>query len=298
MAAAGRHAETGCWSCGWPAPAKLNLFLHIVGHRADGYHALQTLFQFLDHGDALAFRVRADGVIARVAGAAGVAADDDLAVRAARALQSATGNGSGADLFVRKQIPTGGGLGGGSSDAATALVALDHLWGTGLDTQELAAIGLKLGADVPVFVHGHAAWAEGVGEALEPVEPREPWYLVVVPPAEVSTAALFAAPELTRDCPPMTMHDFLSRGGGNVFERPARERYPEVAAALDWLRAQGVTPRLSGTGASAFGAFDNEAAARAARARLPTGWHGFAARGRNRSRLATRMAALAEQQER
>ena len=289
-------AETGAagaWSCGWPAPAKLNLFLHITGRRADGYHTLQTLFQFLDWGDTLALRPRADGVIQRVAGAGDVAPHEDLVVRAAMALQAATGAADGADILVDKHIPSGGGLGGGSSDAATTLVALDHLWETGLDAGELARIGLELGADVPVFVHGRAAWAEGVGEELTFVEPREPWYLVVDPGVRVSTAALFDAPELTRQCPTMTMHDFLSGRGANVFEAPARERFPAVAAALDWLAACGVTPRLTGTGACVFGAFAGEAEARAARARLPADWHGYVARGENRSRLATRREALA-----
>lgn len=287
--------DRGGWSCGWPAPAKLNLFLHITGQRTDGYHELQTLFQFLDHGDSLAFRARGDGAVRRTAGMESVAADDDLAIRAGRALQAATGIETGADICITKQIPAGSGLGGGSSDAATTLVALNRLWDAGLSPEELAGIGLGLGADVPVFVHGRAAWAEGVGEQLEPVDPREPWYLVIVPPVEVSTGALFGAPELTRDCPPMTMRDFLARGGANVFQLPVRSRYPAVAEALDWLTAQGVTARLTGTGASVFGACASEADARAARARLPADWYGFTARGSNRSRLATRMAALAEQ---
>ena len=280
------------WSCGWPAPAKLNLFLHITGRRHDGYHALQTLFQFLDWGDTLALRPRTDGVIRRVAGAGAVPAAEDLVVRAAEALQESTGCGAGADILVTKHIPSGGGLGGGSSDAATALVALNHLWRTGLDAAGLARLGLALGADVPVFVHGRAAWAEGIGDELAFVEPREPWYLVIDPGVRVSTAALFNAPELTRQCPAMTMHDFFSGGGSNVFEAPVRERFPAVAAALDWLAARGVAPRLTGTGACVFGAFAGEDEARAARARLPAEWHGYVARGANRSRLATRLQAL------
>jgi 4-diphosphocytidyl-2-C-methyl-D-erythritol kinase len=296
MSQADTRWERGRWSCGWPAPAKLNLFLHITGQRTGGYHELQTLFQFLDHGDSLAFRARADGAVQRFGGLDSVAPEDDLAVRAARALQATAGIATGADIWITKQIPAGSGLGGGSSDAATTLVALNRLWGAGLSPMELADIGLGLGADVPVFVHGRAAWAEGVGEELDPVEPREPWYLVIVPPVAVSTGALFAAPELTRDCPPMTMRDFLARGGSNVFELPVRSRYPEVAEAFDWLSAQGVTPRLTGTGASVFGAWGSESEARRARERLPAGWYGFAARGSNRSRLATRMTALAEQE--
>lgn len=281
------------WSCAWPAPAKINLFLHVTGRRADGRHELQTLFQFLDHGDTLCFRVRADGLIRRVFGAPDVAPADDLTVRAARRLQELAGTSLGADIAVTKRLPGGGGLGGGSSDAATTLLALDRLWDTGLGRADLAAIALELGADVPVFVAGHAAWAEGVGEQLTPAEPREPWYLVLVPPVTVSTAEAFADPELTRDHPPIRMRDFLAGAGVNVFEAPVRRRFPAVAEALDWLADRGLTPRLTGTGACVFGAFTEESSARAARAALPAGWRGFVARGTNRSPLATRIAALA-----
>lgn len=281
------------WSCGWPAPAKVNLFLHVTGRRSDGRHELQTLFQFLDRSDALCFRVRDDGVIRRRFGAPGVTPDDDLVVRAAHRLRERAGTSLGADIAVTKRLPGGGGLGGGSSDAATALVALDHLWDTGLGRADLAAIALELGADVPVFVGGQAAWAEGVGERLTPAEPREPWYLVLVPPVTVSTAEAFADPELTRDHPPIRMRDFLAGAGVNVFEAPVRRRFPAVAEALDWLAGRGPTPRLSGTGACVFGAFTEESTARAARAALPAGWRGFVARATNRSPLATRMAALA-----
>lgn len=281
------------WSCGWPAPAKVNLFLHVTGRRSDGRHELQTLFQFLDRGDALCLRVRDDGVIRRLFGAPGVVPAEDLAVRAARRLQEVSGTSLGADIVVTKRLPIGGGLGGGSSDAATALVALDHLWQTGLGRADIAAIALELGADVPVFVGGHAAWAEGIGECLTPAEPREPWYLVLVPPVAVSTAEVFAEPELTRDHPPIRMRDFLAGAGVNDCEAPVRRRFPAVAEALDWLTGRGLTPRLSGTGACVFGAFTEESTARAARAALPAGWRGFVARGANRSPLATRMAALA-----
>jgi len=179
----------------WPAPAKLNLFLHVLGRRPDGYHRLQTLFQFLDHGDSLRIEPRGDGLIRRIEGPAEIAPEQDLSLRAARALQAATGCGRGADIAVFKRTPTGAGLGGGSSDAATVLVALNALWGCGLDADTLAAIGLKLGADVPVFVRGQAAWAEGVGEQLTPVSLPEPWYAVLVPPVQVATAAV---------CPPDT----------------------------------------------------------------------------------------------
>lgn len=282
------------WSCGWPAPAKVNLFLRVTGRRRDGRHELQTLFQFLDHGDGLAFRVRSDGAIRRRFGAAGVPEDEDLAVRAARALQTLSGTSAGVDIAVTKRLPAGGGIGGGSSDAATTLVALNHLWDTRLYGRQLRELALDLGADVPVFVGGQAAWAEGVGEELTPAEPRESWYLVVAPPVAVATGEVFEAPELTRDSPPITMRDFLSQGAENVCEGPVRRRYPVVAEALDWLAAQGVTPRMSGTGACVFGAFAEESTARDARAALPADWHGFVARGRNRSPLATRLAALTE----
>lgn len=283
----------GAWSCGWPAPAKINLFLHVTGRRGDGLHELQTLFQFLEFGDSLAFRPRDDGTIARPIGPSGLAPADDLAVRAARLLQEETGTRSGADIALTKRIPLGGGLGGGSSDAATVLLALNRLWETGLDRDALAGLALRLGADVPVFVGGHAAWAEGVGEHLTPVEPRAPWYLVLVPDVAIATAEVFADPELTRNRAPITIRDFLSRGGGNDCEPVVRRRFPPVGAALDWLAAHGSTPRLSGTGACVFGAFADEEHARRARADLPARWRGFAARGSNRSALAVRMDTLA-----
>lgn len=282
------------WSCGWPAPAKVNLFLHVLGSRPDGRHELQTLIQFLGYGDGLAFRVRKDGAIQRRFGAPDVPEDSDLAVRAACRLQALAGTSAGADIAVTKRLPTGGGVGGGSSDAATTLVALNYLWKAGLYRRQLAELALELGADVPVFVHGHSAWAEGIGERLTSVEPRELWYLVIVPPESVATGDIFKAPELTRDCPPITMHDFLSQGAGNVCEDPVRRRFPAVAQALDWLAKRGTTPRLSGTGACVFGAFTEESVARAARADLPRAWRGFVARGRNRSPLAARLAALTE----
>lgn len=281
------------WSIGWPAPAKVNLFLHVTGRRADGLHELQTLFQFLDHADALAYRVRGDGRVERTFGADDINPVRELALRAARLLQEHTGTRLGADLVLTKRIPAGGGLGGGSSDAATTLVALNHLWDTGLDTRSLSELALQLGADVPVFVGGHAAWAEGVGEQLTPADPREPWYLVVIPPVTVATAEVFGDPQLTRNSPPIKIADFLSRGGGNDCEPVVRRRFPEVGSALDWLAGQGATPRMSGTGACAFGAFPDESRARRARARLPSQWRGFVARGCNQSPLAERMERLA-----
>ncbi|HKK04666.1 MAG TPA: 4-(cytidine 5'-diphospho)-2-C-methyl-D-erythritol kinase [Gammaproteobacteria bacterium] len=288
-------------SAGWPAPAKLNLFLNIIGRRADGYHLLQTVFQFLDHGDRLDYEVRSDGVVRRVSELAGVAAEDDLVVRAARALQAETGTRLGADIRVDKRLPLGGGLGGGSSDAATTLVALNRLWGTGLDEDSLAELGLRLGADVPVFVRGRAAWAEGVGELLEAIALPEPWYVVLVPPVTVSTAEIFSAPQLIRDGHPITIRDFLRGQGDNVCEAVVRRRYPPVDAAMRALDAVfsevlgADAPhggaRLTGTGACVFAACDEERDARAAWERLRGDWAGFVARGLNRSPLARRLAA-------
>jgi len=277
------------WSCGWPAPAKLNLFLHVTGQRSDGYHTLQTLFQFLDCGDALAFRLRDDGVVQRYFGASEVAEDDDLTVRAAHALQARAGVSSGVDIAVTKQLPTGGGLGGGSSDAATTLAALDSLWGCGLSRTALATLGGELGADVPAFLYGFSAWGEGVGDELTAYEPREASYLVVVPPVVVPTASVFGDPELTRNHPLITIRDFLGGAGTNDCVPVVRSRFPEVARALDWLASLGVAPRLSGTGACVFAAFGDEGAARRARSRLPAAWRGFVARGCNRSALLTRL---------
>ena len=221
----------------WPAPAKLNLLLHVTGRRADGYHELQTVFQFLDHADRLYFSVRDDGEIRRHGGPASVAPSADLCVRAAGLLQAHAEVVQGVDIYNKKVLPAGGGLGGGSSDAATTLWALNHLWGLELDSGELAGLGLQLGADVPVFLHGRAAWAEGVGEILTPINLPEPWFLVLNPNVSVSTAAVFSDAELTRDTPRMTIRAFLSGDGRNDCEAVVRRRYPEVAAALDWLNS-------------------------------------------------------------
>jgi 4-diphosphocytidyl-2-C-methyl-D-erythritol kinase len=276
------------WGCPLPAPAKLNLFLRVLGRRADGYHDIQTVFQLLDYGDELVFRPRDDGAVSRSRGADGVAAADDLTVRAARLLQRHTDCRMGADIEVRKRIPVGGGLGGGSSDAATTLVALNALWGLGLPRNDLAALGAELGADVPVFVHGRSAWGEGIGTRLTPVELPPRCYAVVKPPCSVPTAAVFQAPELTRNSPPMTICGFLSAGGGNDCLGVVRERFPEVGEALDWLGRYGEA-RLTGTGACVFAAFDRLAEAEAVIAALPARYRGFAARGVDRSPL---MAAL------
>lgn len=276
----------------WPAPAKLNLFLHITGRRADGYHQLQTVFQFLDMGDELRFVPRADGEIHRHGELAGVPAEQDLCVRAARLLQQEAACKLGADIHLHKRLPMGGGLGGGSSDAATTLLVLNRLWGLDLPLAQLAQLGLQLGADVPVFVHGHAAWAEGVGEQLTPVDLPEPWYLVLAPAVHVSTAELFADPQLTRDAQPLKIRDFLAGTGGNVFEALVRKRYPPVDEALTWL-GQFAKARLTGTGACVFAAFETEAEARAVAEQAQARWTVLLAAGRNCSPLHDALAQSA-----
>ncbi len=275
----------------WPAPAKLNLFLHVLGRRPDGYHELQTCFQFIDLCDEIAIEVRADGQIRRGAGAEGVPADADLCVRAALALKAATGSALGADISVRKRIPMGAGLGGGSSDAATCLRVLNELWGVHLSPPELAAIGLKLGADVPVFVGGRAAFGEGVGERLTPLyapmAPAEVNYLIIKPNVFVSTKDVFQDPELTRNSAPITIHGFLASGGRNDCLTVVRRRYPEVASAIDWLSSFGAV-RLTGTGACIFMACEPEPA-RGILAQLPAGCEGFLARALNASPLLSRL---------
>jgi len=273
----------------WPAPAKLNLFLQVTGRRPDGYHSLQTVFQLLDFGDDIFLETTSDGVISRPEGLAAVAPEDDLAVRAARRLQAASGTRQGAEIRVHKRIPAGGGLGGGSSDAATVLVGLNHLWGLGWPVERLAALGLELGADVPVFIHGRSAWADGVGERLIPVALPSACFAVICPDCSVSTAAVFADPELTRDSAETTIHGFLSSGGRNDCEPVVRRRYPAVAAALDWLDARtGTRARLTGTGGCVFAQFAALADAREALADLPREWTGFVARGLDVSPLLAR----------
>lgn len=253
----------------WPAPAKLNLFLRITGRRPDGYHALQTVFRLLEWGDTVRIRLREDGMIRRVGESVpGVAEADDLMVRAAKSLQSAANVSLGADIGVEKRIPAGGGFGGGSSDAATVLVVLDRLWGTGLGVDRLAELGLALGADVPVFVRGDNAWAEGVGEQLTSIDLPQAWYLLADPGVHVPTAALFQIPELTRDSPPATMRDFVSEAVlGNAFEPMLRRREPAVEAAFAALAHLG-TPRLTGTGSGCFVEFATRESAEAALARV------------------------------
>ena len=274
----------------WPAPAKINLFLHVTGRRADGYHLLQTLFQFVDHGDALHIEVRDDGDIRRGSELAGVPAEQDLVVRAARKLQDLSGTRLGADIRVDKRLPMGGGLGGGSSDAATVLVALNEMWATAVPRVELARLGLSLGADVPVFVHGQAAWADGVGEILSPYPLDEGPVLVVTPDCIVETRVVFSAAELTRDTPPLTMPAFSLARTRNDCEPVTRRLYPEVGRALDWLA--GFAPaRMSGTGASVYAFFETDSAADVVARQVPPGWRHFRARRVNRSPLLDRLVA-------
>jgi 4-diphosphocytidyl-2-C-methyl-D-erythritol kinase len=262
----------------WPAPAKLNLFLHITGRRPDGYHELQTVFQLIDLCDTVGVSVREDGVIERAEGPAEVRAESDLVVRAARSLQAASGTSRGATLRVRKRIPMGGGLGGGSSDAATTLLALNRLWDCRLGIEELAGLGLPLGADVPVFVKGFSAWAEGVGERLAPLELPPRWYVIIHPGVGVSTREVFQSPELTRNSPLITIRAFFETGGRNDCEPVVRARCPEVAAALDWL-SRWAPARLTGTGSCIFASCTSAIEAERIAARVPEEWTSFVARG-------------------
>lgn len=267
------------------APAKLNLFLHVLGRRPDGYHELQTLFQLIDLYDTLTFTDRRDGRIVRTGGLPGLDPTDDLVVRAAHALRLSAGiPARGVTIDVEKHIPAGGGLGGGSSDAAATLLVLNRLWHLDWTLDRLAALGATLGADVPVFIRGESALAEGIGERLSPVDLPERWYLVVDPGVEVSTAALFQAPELTRDSPRLTIPDFVSGGGRNDFEPVARARHAEVGAVLDWLDDHG-GGRLTGTGGCCFAHYATREEAEAAARALPDRWRGFVARGLDRSPL-------------
>ena len=274
----------------WPSPAKLNLFLYITGQRADGYHTLQTLFQFLDYGDTIGIALRGDGEIRLLTPVEGVAHEDNLIVRAARLLMKAASEsdrlpkGSGADISIEKRLPMGGGLGGGSSNAATVLVALNHLWQCGLSVDELAGLGLTLGADVPVFVRGHAAFAEGVGEILTPVEPEEKWYLVAHPGVSIPTPVIFNDPDLPRNTPKRSIKTLLKCEFGNDCEVIARKRFREVDAALSWL-LEYAPSRLTGTGACVFAEFDTESRARQVLEQAPEWLKGFVAKGVNLSPL-------------
>lgn len=279
----------------WPAPAKLNLFLYITGRRADGYHNLQTLFQFLDYGDTLTIEVDDSGEITLLTPVAGVPDAQNLIVRAAellRARAAALGSlpdAAGAKIAIEKRLPMGGGLGGGSSNAATVLVALNHLWQTGLSLGQLAELGLQLGADVPVFVHGFAAFAEGVGEQLTPVNPAEKWYLVMHPGVSIATPLVFNDPDLTRDTPVKEISQLLSTEFHNDCEPVVRNRFREVEQLVSWL-LEYAPSRLTGTGACVFAEFDTESAARQVLELAPKNLQGFVARGVNISPLHRRLS--------
>lgn len=274
-----------------PAPAKLNLFLHITGRRTDGYHELQTLFQFLDYGDELQFRRRNDGQIHLHTELPGVDPENNLIVQAARQLQRLAVCSYGVDIWLEKRLPVGGGVGGGSSDAATTLIGLNHLWKLRFEEDRLAELGLSLGADVPVFVRGRAAFAEGIGEKLTPVQPAEPWYLVLAPNVAVSTAEIFSDPLLTRDTPPIKVRTVLEGDRRNDCQPIVETRYPEVREALQWLNRY-VPARLTGTGGCVFGGFPNKTEADKVSALLPETFQRFVAKGSNVSALHRKLGIL------
>ncbi|MFJ3047597.1 4-(cytidine 5'-diphospho)-2-C-methyl-D-erythritol kinase [Herbaspirillum chlorophenolicum] len=276
-----------------PAPAKLNLFLHVTGRRADGYHLLQSAFQLIDRCDSLDFAVREDGRIVRTNDIPGVPPESDLVVRAAHLLRETAGRPDlGASITVEKRLPMGGGLGGGSSDAATTLLALNHLWQTGFKRQELMDIGLKLGADVPFFLFGRNAFAEGVGEALSPLETASCWYVVIEPGVSVPTAIIFSSSELTRDTKVVRITDFpdatnqiASNFGRNDLEIVATRHFPQIAEAIDWLGKFGKA-RMTGSGACVFCAFDHEQQADEVLKQLPSRWNGWKAKAMQEHPLA------------
>jgi 4-diphosphocytidyl-2-C-methyl-D-erythritol kinase len=268
----------------YPAPAKLNLFLHVVGRRPDGYHLLQSVFVLIDRADSVHLELRDDGQVVRENDLPGVAADDDLTVRAARLLQPHAPAGSGVSIRLDKVLPLGGGLGGGSSDAATVLLALNRLWQVDMPREALQKLALQLGADVPVFVFGQAAFAEGVGEILRPVSVPPAWYVVLMPPVSVPTAAIFAAPELTRNSPPLKIARFSAGMGRNDLQPVVVSRYPEVARHLEWL-ARFSEARMTGSGACVFASFGTEDAARDVLRQLPETMRGFVAQSLDRHPL-------------
>jgi 4-diphosphocytidyl-2-C-methyl-D-erythritol kinase len=263
------------------APAKLNLFLHVTGRRNDGYHLLQTVFRLLDFSDQLGFNLCYDGVIKLHNPIAGVPEENNLCVRAAKLLQQESGVNQGVEIFLTKRIPLGGGLGGGSSDAATTLLALNHLWNLNFNKNQLIELGLQLGADVPVFIFGKNAFAEGVGEKLVPITLPPAWYLVLIPPLHVSTAEVFSSKELTRNTIPIKIPPFSIWQGHNDLESVVCQKYPEVAVHLEWLKQLKNTTitAMSGSGACVFAEFAAESTARAALAQLPAGMDGFVAQG-------------------
>lgn len=279
----------GLW---WPAPAKLNLFLHITGRRPDGYHELQSIFQFLDCCDYIHCEITDEPSIVRLTDVPGVPAESDLIVRAAQALQKRIGGQQGVRLSIKKTLPMGGGIGGGSSDAATVLLALNYLWDAQCSVDELADLGLTLGADVPVFVRGHTAWAEGVGEQLTAVDVPEPWYVVLHPEVSISTAVIFNDSELTRDSDAITIRDFLAGAGRNDCEPVVRCHYPAVAEALDWLDQHG-KGRLTGTGSCVFSAFDTQEQAERVSQLASAKWQTSVAKGMNLSLMHQMLASLA-----
>jgi 4-diphosphocytidyl-2-C-methyl-D-erythritol kinase len=272
----------------YPAPGKLNLFLHVTGRRADGYHLLQTVFRFIDYGDELQFRAREDGRIERLNNVPGIPAEADICIKAARLLQQEGQVGRGVEIRLQKRLPVGGGLGGGSSDAATVLLAMNRIWDVNFKRHELAELGLRLGADVPVFIFGESAFGEGVGERLQPISLPPAWYLVLVPPLAVATRKVFEDPDLTRNSPPVTITAFSVVRGQNDLEAVVCRSYPEVALHLAWLRSQarevGCTA-LTGSGACVFAEFETEEAARRVASLLPPTMNGFVAQGLDRHPL-------------
>lgn len=274
------------WRRDWQAPAKINLFLHVVGRREDGYHLLQTVFRFLDHGDILRFEPRADGDVVLARPLPGVAPETDLTVRAALALRAASGLRAGVTIHLEKRLPMGGGLGGGSSDAATTLIALNRLWRAGCSDLQLQGLGLKLGADVPVFIHGRTTFAEGIGERFSDVEVPPRWYLVLIPPVAVPTPVIFRAPDLRRDTPAIRPDEWRDGFGANDLEPVASALYPDVARCLDYLRGFG-DARMSGSGACCFVGFADREGAAKALADRPPDTQGFVASGLDRHPLCT-----------
>ena len=273
----------------WPAPAKINLFLHITGRLDNGYHSLQTNFQFLDYGDSLSFNINQSSQITVTPEVDGILPEQNLIYRAAMLLKPYVDNRVGVDINLLKILPMGAGLGGGSSNAATTLVALNHLWKINLSNDKLASLGLSLGADVPIFVRGFAAFAQGIGEDLTPINPPQPWYLIIWPGVSVSTAEIFNLPELPRNTPKITLGQLTTSKLKNDCQEVTKNRYPEVAMALDWL-LQYVPAKMTGTGSCVFGEFSSHADAMIALEKLPKNMHGFVAKGINISPLATTLA--------
>lgn len=274
------------WGSTWPAPAKLNLFLHVIGRRTDGYHLLQTVFRFIDRADQLSFSPRADGEIVLATPIPGVAPETDLTVRAARLLQQSTGCRQGASIHLQKNLPMGGGLGGGSSDAATVLLALNHLWQTGLSRSVLQKLGLTLGADVPVFIHGQNTFAEGIGEAFSDVVLPDETYLVLHPAVNVPTTVIFGASELKRDSTSMQPGEWRHGSGHNDLEPVACARFPAVAEHLVWLRQHAANAIMTGSGACVFAGFNSQAAAETVFRQLPSAMNGWLADGLQKHPLA------------